>query len=62
MRPTPANGGRSMVKIECLLALGAVERFVEDAVGLDLVDVGAGDPVDAALGEQGGVEDAAGVT
>ena len=51
-----------MVKIECLLALGAVERFVEDAVGLDLVDVGAGDPVDAALGEQGGVEDAAGVT
>ena len=46
-------------EVELLLALASVERLVEDTVGLDLLNVGAGDPVDPALGEQRGVEDAA---
>ena len=47
-------------EVELLLALVAVQRLVENAVGLDLMDVRARDPVDSALGEQRRVEDAAG--
>ena len=59
LQPDAGERRQQHREVELLLALGAVERLVEHAVGLDLVDVGAGDPVDPALGEQRGVEDAA---
>ncbi len=50
--------GQQHREVKRLLVLGSVERLVQDAVGLDLADVRAGDPVDPPLGEQRGVEDA----
>ena len=46
------EGRQQHGEVEFLLALRAVDGLVVDAVLVDLADVGAGDPVDAALGEQ----------